>query len=120
MKTSLSTINTVVVGKSHMNIHVYPLTSILISSLGVLVSEMVFPYINLHALNPQSLKSLESIISQFIQMTMQLLNDADEVTMDSCQIQTNDLVVSNAVNHVSLKCIFKINQPESGCQNSKR
>lgn len=35
-------------------------------------------------------------------MTIQLLNDVDEVIMNLCQIQTNDLVVSNPVNHVSL------------------
>lgn len=38
---------------------------------------------------------------------MQLLNDADEVTMDWCQIQMSDLVVSNPVNHVSLNAYLK-------------
>lgn len=93
MKTSLSTINTVAVGKSHMNIHLH----ILISSFGVNVSEMVFLHINLLVLNPPSLKSLKLVICQLIQMTMQLLNDADEVTMNLCQIQIIDLVVSNPV-----------------------
>lgn len=65
-----------------MNIHVHPLTSILISSFGVIVSEMVFLYINICVFNPSPLKSLKLVICQFIQMTMQLLNDADEVTMD--------------------------------------
>lgn len=37
----------------------------------------------------------------------QLLNDADEVTMDLCQIQTNDLAVSNPVSHVSTNAYFK-------------
>lgn len=35
-------------------------------------------------------------------MTEQLLNEADEVTLDWCQIQTTDRVVSNLVNHISL------------------
>lgn len=40
-------------------------------------------------------------------MTMQLLTDKDEVTMDSCQIQTSDLVVSSPVNHVPLNAYLK-------------
>lgn len=82
--------------KSHMNIR-YSLA---------LVPEMVFLCINGHVLNPWSLKSFESVIGQFIQMTEQLLNEADEVTLDWCQIQTNDLVVSNLVNHISLNAQF--------------
>lgn len=83
-----------------MNFHAHPLTPNLISSFGVIMSEMVFLHINICVLNPWPLKSLKLVICQFTQMTMQLLNDADEVTMDGCQIQTNDLVVSNPVNHV--------------------
>jgi hypothetical protein len=37
---------------------------------------------------------------------MQLLNDAAEVTVDLCQIQTNDLVVSNPVSLVSTNAHF--------------
>lgn len=89
-----------------MNIHVHPLTSILISSFGVIIWDD-FLHINICVLNPWSLKSLKLLICQFIQMTMQLLNDADEVTMDQCQIQTNDLVVNNPVNYVSLNAYLK-------------
>lgn len=67
-----------------------------------LVPEMVFLCIDWHVLNPWPLKSFESVIGHFIQMTTQLLKDADEVTLDWCQTQTNDLVVSNLVNHLSL------------------
>lgn len=83
-----------------MNIHFHTL----ISSFGVTISEMIFLHRDLLVLNPWS---LELVICQFIQMTIQLLNDVDDVTMDLCQIQTNDLVVSNPVNHISLNAYLK-------------
>lgn len=64
-----------------------PTHPMLINFSGLILSETVFPHINLPVrLCPGLVNHFHSVICQCIRMTRQWLNDADEVTMDACQI----------------------------------